>query len=257
MLGSGALVVLAEGTDLLAAATNVLRFFRNESCGKCVPCRVGSAKAHTHAHRAARARRRPRRRERRRSSELEETHAPDLDLRARPGRAGPGGQRAGPGGGGTEARRRLGGAEQAPSGTRRDRSAAAPREFFTTRTVAEALAGLPARPGARRLETVPLADALHRVPAEAGHRAAPRCPASPARPWTATRCGPPTPTAPPRACPATSTLTGAVRMGAAPESRRRPGRRVADAHRRRAARRARTPWSWSSTPRQPCPARSR
>jgi formate dehydrogenase beta subunit len=24
----------------------VLRFFRNESCGKCVPCRVGSAKAH-------------------------------------------------------------------------------------------------------------------------------------------------------------------------------------------------------------------
>jgi formate dehydrogenase beta subunit len=46
MLGSGALVVLAEGTDLLAASTNVLRFFRNESCGKCVPCRIGSAKAH-------------------------------------------------------------------------------------------------------------------------------------------------------------------------------------------------------------------
>jgi len=39
-------VVLAQGTDLLAAATNVLRFFRNESCGKCVPCRIGSAKAH-------------------------------------------------------------------------------------------------------------------------------------------------------------------------------------------------------------------
>ena len=47
MLGSGAIVVVAEGTDLLAAATNVLRFFRNESCGKCVPCRVGSTKAHT------------------------------------------------------------------------------------------------------------------------------------------------------------------------------------------------------------------
>jgi NADH:ubiquinone oxidoreductase subunit F (NADH-binding) len=46
MLGSGALVVLAEGTGLLAAATNVLRFFRNESCGKCVPCRAGSTKAH-------------------------------------------------------------------------------------------------------------------------------------------------------------------------------------------------------------------
>jgi formate dehydrogenase beta subunit len=46
MLGSGALTVIAEGTDLLAAGTNVLRFFRNESCGKCVPCRVGSHKAH-------------------------------------------------------------------------------------------------------------------------------------------------------------------------------------------------------------------
>jgi formate dehydrogenase beta subunit len=46
MLGSGAIVVIAEGTDLLAAAVNVLRFFRDESCGKCVPCRVGSAKAH-------------------------------------------------------------------------------------------------------------------------------------------------------------------------------------------------------------------
>ena len=46
MLGSGALIVMAEGTDLLAAGTNVLRFFRDESCGKCVPCRVGSMKAH-------------------------------------------------------------------------------------------------------------------------------------------------------------------------------------------------------------------
>jgi len=46
MLGSGALVVMAQDTDLLAAAVNVLRFFRDESCGKCVPCRVGSAKAH-------------------------------------------------------------------------------------------------------------------------------------------------------------------------------------------------------------------
>ena len=46
MLGSGAVVAIAEGNDLLAAATNVLRFFRNESCGKCVPCRVGSSKAH-------------------------------------------------------------------------------------------------------------------------------------------------------------------------------------------------------------------
>jgi formate dehydrogenase/NADH-quinone oxidoreductase subunit F len=46
MLGSGAVVVIDDRTDLLAAATNVLRFFRNESCGKCVPCRAGSHKAH-------------------------------------------------------------------------------------------------------------------------------------------------------------------------------------------------------------------
>ncbi|MGI9658928.1 MAG: NAD(P)H-dependent oxidoreductase subunit E [Gaiellaceae bacterium] len=45
MLGSGAVVVMDARTDLLAAATNVLGFFRKESCGKCVPCRVGSTKA--------------------------------------------------------------------------------------------------------------------------------------------------------------------------------------------------------------------
>jgi NADH:ubiquinone oxidoreductase subunit F (NADH-binding)/NADH:ubiquinone oxidoreductase subunit E len=44
MLGSGALVVIAEGTCMLELALNVGRFFRNESCGKCVPCRVGSEK---------------------------------------------------------------------------------------------------------------------------------------------------------------------------------------------------------------------
>ncbi len=45
MLGSGALFVVAGGTPMLPLATNVVRFFRNESCGKCVPCRVGSEKA--------------------------------------------------------------------------------------------------------------------------------------------------------------------------------------------------------------------
>lgn len=45
MLGSGAMVVLAEGVDLIEAGTNITRFFRNESCGKCVPCRLGSSKA--------------------------------------------------------------------------------------------------------------------------------------------------------------------------------------------------------------------
>ncbi len=45
MLGSGAAVFVAEGHDLLDVGVNVTRFFRNESCGKCVPCRVGSEKA--------------------------------------------------------------------------------------------------------------------------------------------------------------------------------------------------------------------
>ena len=44
MLGSGALVVFAEGTCVLDFALSATRFFRNESCGKCVPCRVGSQK---------------------------------------------------------------------------------------------------------------------------------------------------------------------------------------------------------------------
>ena len=56
MLGSGALVVCAEGTCMLDMALNSVRFFRNESCGKCVPCRVGSAKLVDILERAARGR---------------------------------------------------------------------------------------------------------------------------------------------------------------------------------------------------------
>jgi NADH-quinone oxidoreductase subunit F len=44
MLGSGALLVLSDEACMLDMALNAVRFFRNESCGKCVPCRVGSAK---------------------------------------------------------------------------------------------------------------------------------------------------------------------------------------------------------------------
>jgi len=44
MVGSGAIVVCAEGRCMLDMALNAVRFFRNESCGKCVPCRVGSQK---------------------------------------------------------------------------------------------------------------------------------------------------------------------------------------------------------------------
>jgi NADH:ubiquinone oxidoreductase subunit F (NADH-binding)/NADH:ubiquinone oxidoreductase subunit E len=43
-VGSGAIIVLAEGRSVLEGALNFTRFFRNESCGKCVPCRIGSQK---------------------------------------------------------------------------------------------------------------------------------------------------------------------------------------------------------------------
>ena len=42
-LGAG-LVVYAEGRDMAEQAVNSIEFFRNESCGKCVPCRLGSQK---------------------------------------------------------------------------------------------------------------------------------------------------------------------------------------------------------------------
>lgn len=47
MLGTGAVIVISDRHDLFALATNIVRFFRNESCGKCVPCRMGSEKAVT------------------------------------------------------------------------------------------------------------------------------------------------------------------------------------------------------------------
>ena len=46
-LGAGSVVVVAEGRDMLALAQNLTAFFANESCGKCVPCRIGTEKAVT------------------------------------------------------------------------------------------------------------------------------------------------------------------------------------------------------------------
>jgi formate dehydrogenase beta subunit len=43
MLGGG-MVVYGEYADMLDQALNASEFFRNESCGKCVPCRLGSQK---------------------------------------------------------------------------------------------------------------------------------------------------------------------------------------------------------------------
>jgi formate dehydrogenase len=44
-VGSGAVIVLSDRDDLAEAARNLVRFFRDESCGQCTPCRVGTAKA--------------------------------------------------------------------------------------------------------------------------------------------------------------------------------------------------------------------
>ena len=44
MLGSGAIIVCDDTTCMLDMALNAVRFYRNESCGKCVPCRLGSQK---------------------------------------------------------------------------------------------------------------------------------------------------------------------------------------------------------------------
>jgi NADH:ubiquinone oxidoreductase subunit F (NADH-binding)/NADH:ubiquinone oxidoreductase subunit E len=44
MVGSSAVIAIAEGTCMIDMALNAVRFFRNESCGKCVPCRVGTSK---------------------------------------------------------------------------------------------------------------------------------------------------------------------------------------------------------------------
>ncbi len=40
----GGMVIYGDGCDVVREALANLRFFRNESCGKCVPCRVGSQK---------------------------------------------------------------------------------------------------------------------------------------------------------------------------------------------------------------------
>jgi formate dehydrogenase len=46
-IGSAAVVVLSNKDKAAAAALNLMKFFHDESCGKCTPCRVGTAKAVT------------------------------------------------------------------------------------------------------------------------------------------------------------------------------------------------------------------
>ena len=44
-IGSAAVVILSDRDTATDAARNLLRFFKDESCGQCTPCRVGTAKA--------------------------------------------------------------------------------------------------------------------------------------------------------------------------------------------------------------------
>jgi NADH:ubiquinone oxidoreductase subunit F (NADH-binding) len=44
MLGSGAVVVCDDRACMLDMALTAVRFYRNESCGKCSPCRIGTQK---------------------------------------------------------------------------------------------------------------------------------------------------------------------------------------------------------------------
>ncbi len=44
-IGSAAIVVLSSKDKATTAAQNLMKFFKDESCGQCTPCRVGTAKA--------------------------------------------------------------------------------------------------------------------------------------------------------------------------------------------------------------------
>src|SRR5262249_6814377 len=44
-VGSHAVVVLSDKDDMKAVAPNLMRFFEDESCGQCTPCRAGTEKA--------------------------------------------------------------------------------------------------------------------------------------------------------------------------------------------------------------------
>jgi formate dehydrogenase len=44
-VGSHAVVILSDADDMKAIALNLMRFFEDESCGQCTPCRTGTEKA--------------------------------------------------------------------------------------------------------------------------------------------------------------------------------------------------------------------
>jgi formate dehydrogenase len=44
-IGSAAIIVLSDQDDIRGVARNLMRFFADESCGQCTPCRLGTEKA--------------------------------------------------------------------------------------------------------------------------------------------------------------------------------------------------------------------
>jgi NADH:ubiquinone oxidoreductase subunit F (NADH-binding) len=85
-IGSAAVIVLGEHDRARDAALNMMRFFADESCGQCTPCRVGTDKA----ARLMQA-------DTWDAATLEDPEPGDdrcIDLRARAGRAEPDPQRA-------------------------------------------------------------------------------------------------------------------------------------------------------------------
>src|SRR5690606_24973903 len=53
-LGSGVVMVFGESVDLRDTLLRLARFFRDESCGQCVPCRVGTVRQEEALHRLVR-----------------------------------------------------------------------------------------------------------------------------------------------------------------------------------------------------------
>jgi NADH-quinone oxidoreductase subunit F len=52
-LGSGVVIVYGEEADLVDAVLRIAEFFRDESCGQCVPCRIGTVRQEEALHRLA------------------------------------------------------------------------------------------------------------------------------------------------------------------------------------------------------------
>jgi NADH-quinone oxidoreductase subunit F len=50
-LGSGVIMVFNGSVDLVDIVLRIARFFRDESCGQCVPCRVGTVRQEEALHR--------------------------------------------------------------------------------------------------------------------------------------------------------------------------------------------------------------